>query len=75
MLVALVAGGIKYTIDVTRERTVALAAREEANQRRGQAEALIGFMLGDLRSKLQRVGRLEILDDGAAGDGVFRLGA
>jgi serine/threonine-protein kinase len=63
VLLALVAGGTKYTLDVTRERTAALAAREEANQRRGQAEALIGFMLGDLRAKLQRVGRLDILDD------------
>jgi tetratricopeptide (TPR) repeat protein/predicted Ser/Thr protein kinase len=63
LVLAAVGGGIKYAVDVTRERTAALAAREEATQRRGQAEALIGFMLGDLRGKLQRVGRLDILDD------------
>ncbi|MGD8869645.1 MAG: hypothetical protein PVI01_18645, partial [Gemmatimonadales bacterium] len=31
--------------------------------RRGQAEKLISFMVGDLRGKLEPVGRLEILDD------------
>ena len=40
----------------------ALAAQREAELRRGQAENLIGFMLGDLRGKLQRIGRLDILD-------------
>jgi len=56
-------GGIKYAIDLARERTAAVAARDEANQRREQAESLIEFMLGDLRKKLEPVGRLEILDD------------
>ncbi len=37
-------------------------ARREADQRRGQAESLIGFMLGDLRTKLEAVNRLDILD-------------
>ncbi len=41
-------------------------AREEAETRRRQAEGLIDFMLGDLREKLQPIGRLEIL--GAVGD-------
>jgi tetratricopeptide (TPR) repeat protein len=58
-----VLGAIKYTVDLSRERTAAIAARDEAAQRRDQAEALIGFMLGDLRSKLQQVGRLELLED------------
>ena len=40
----------------------AVAARHEAELRRGQAENLIGFMLGDLRGKLERIGRLDILD-------------
>src|SRR5439155_20043361 len=34
-----------------------------ADFRRGQAEDLINFMVGDLRAKLAPVGRLEILDD------------
>jgi tetratricopeptide (TPR) repeat protein len=41
-------------------------ARREADQRRGQAESLIGFMLGDLRTKLEAVNRLDVLD--AVGD-------
>ena len=41
---------------------VAYRARIEADQRRVQAEDLIEFMLGDLREKLQPVGRLEVLD-------------
>jgi len=41
----------------------AVQARRDAEVSRGQAEDLIGFMLGDLRSKLEPVGRLDILDD------------
>ncbi len=58
----LVSGAAKYTVDLERERTVAVAAREEADRRREQAESLIGFMLGDLRARLQEVGRLDVLD-------------
>jgi serine/threonine protein kinase len=47
-------GGAKYTLDVR-------AARDEANRRRAQAEDLIGFMLGDLREKLEPVGKLDLL--------------
>lgn len=38
-------------------------SQEVAVQRRGQAEDLISYMLGDLRTKLEEVGRLPILDD------------
>ena len=55
--------GVKYFVDLRAERTVAVEARREADERRKQAENLIGFMLGDLRKKLEQVGRLEILDD------------
>jgi eukaryotic-like serine/threonine-protein kinase len=44
---------------VARARAVAVA-------REGQAEELIGFMLGDLRDKLTTLGRLDVLD--AVGD-------
>ena len=63
VLLSAVLGAAKYTIDLARERTRAVAAREEADRRRTQAEDLIGFMLGDLRKRLEPVGRLEILDD------------
>ena len=62
-VVLLLLGATKYTVDLARERTIAVAAREEADRRRGQAESLIGFMLGDLRARLQEVGRLELLDE------------
>ena len=56
-------GAAKYFVDLRAERTVAVEARRDAEGRRKQAEDLIGFMLGDLRKKLEKVGRLEILDD------------
>ena len=39
----------------------ALRARDEARAERAQAESLIEFMLGDLRMKLEPVGRLDAL--------------
>jgi serine/threonine-protein kinase len=56
-------GAWRYTVDLARERTIAVNARAEAEKRRAQAEDLIEFMLGDLRAKLEPVGRLDILDD------------
>jgi eukaryotic-like serine/threonine-protein kinase len=53
----------KYTFDLAQERAAAVAARDEADRRREQAETLIGFMLGNLRAKLQQAGRLELLED------------
>lgn len=46
---------------------VALWEANEAKQQRAQAEDLIEFMLGDLRKKLQPVGRLDVLDAAALG--------
>lgn len=40
----------------------AVRARNEAQAQRAQAEGLIEFMLGDLRKKLEPVGRLDALD-------------
>jgi serine/threonine-protein kinase len=37
-------------------------ARDEAERRRKQAEGLIGFMVEDLRPKLEGAGRLDLLD-------------
>ncbi|GAC1625978.1 MAG: TIR domain-containing protein [Nevskia sp.] len=44
----------------------ALLARRAAEKSRQQGEDLIGFMLGDLRAKLEPLGKLDILD--AVGD-------
>ena len=39
----------------------AMVARDEATQRRNQAEDLLGFMVGDLRESLEPIGRLDLL--------------
>ena len=40
----------------------AIRARDEARDQRRQAEGLVGFMLGDLKDKLEPIGRLDALD-------------
>lgn len=40
----------------------ALMARNDAQRRQAQAEDLVGFLHGDLRQKLEKVGRLDLLD-------------
>jgi tetratricopeptide (TPR) repeat protein len=40
----------------------AIVARDDAERNRGQADGLIGFMLGDLHERLSEAGRLEVLD-------------
>jgi tetratricopeptide (TPR) repeat protein len=40
----------------------AIEARDAARDQRRQAESLIGFMLGDLKDRLEPVGRLDVLD-------------
>ncbi|HEV7767544.1 MAG TPA: serine/threonine-protein kinase [Thermoanaerobaculia bacterium] len=61
-LIALL-GAWRYTVDLRRERAIAVANREEADRQRAHAENLNEFMLGDLRRKLEPLGSLEILDD------------
>ncbi|HET8797264.1 MAG TPA: tetratricopeptide repeat protein, partial [Thermoanaerobaculia bacterium] len=58
-IVLLLAGAAKYAFDIT-------AARKEAERRRNQAESLVRFLVGDLRQKLESVGRLDVLDDAAS---------
>src|SRR3546814_16335130 len=41
---------------------VAYLSRQESELRRGQAEHLISFMLGDLRNKLEPLGKLDLPD-------------
>ena len=40
----------------------AIDARDSAREQRREAEGLVGFMLGDLRDKLEPIGRLDALD-------------
>jgi tetratricopeptide (TPR) repeat protein len=44
----------------------AIEARDDARDQRRMAENLIGFMLGDLKDKLEPIGRLDVLDSVAA---------
>ncbi|HYO75326.1 MAG TPA: serine/threonine-protein kinase [Thermoanaerobaculia bacterium] len=64
-VIALVAalGAWRYTVDLKAERAIAVAARAEAERRRAQADDLINFMVGDLRVKLEPLGKLDIMDD------------
>ncbi|HEX8252954.1 MAG TPA: protein kinase [Thermoanaerobaculia bacterium] len=64
-VIALIAalGAWRYTVDLKAERAIAVAARAEAERRRAQADDLINFMVGDLRVKLEPLGKLDILDD------------
>ena len=41
---------------------IAALARAEADQRRVQAEGLVGFMLGELTERLRALGKLDVLD-------------
>jgi tetratricopeptide (TPR) repeat protein len=44
------------------QRALAEQQRASAEQSRASAEELMGFMLGDLKEKLRRVGRLDVMD-------------
>jgi len=57
-----VAAGTLAGLAVATGAGVALWKAREAHQQRVQAESLIEFMLGDLRKKLEPVGRLDVLD-------------
>ena len=59
-------GGVKYALDLQRERSEALRAKTEAETRRAEANQLVAFMIRDLRPKLESVGRLDILDSASA---------
>ncbi|MDX2474574.1 MAG: serine/threonine-protein kinase [Candidatus Krumholzibacteria bacterium] len=55
VLIIVVGSSLKYTLDLRHER-------HEAQAHRAQAEDLMGFMLGDLRTKLEPIGSLDVMD-------------
>ncbi|MBY0511091.1 MAG: toll/interleukin-1 receptor domain-containing protein, partial [Rhodospirillaceae bacterium] len=61
MAAAMVVMGV-LTVFAIQSRNEAVVARDDAERQKTQAEDLIEFMLGDLRRKLEPVGRLEVLD-------------
>ena len=50
------------TLEAWRERKEAVRQRAQAVQQRTQAESLVEFLVGDLRKKLEPVGRLDVMD-------------
>src|SRR5690349_22024320 len=52
-------GGMAVTSTLA---VVAIQARDSAREQRRQAEGLIEFMVGDLRDKLEPIGKLSVLD-------------
>ena len=58
-LAAVSLGGMAITSTLA---VTAIQARNEARDQRREAEGLVGFMLGDLKDKLQPIGRLDALD-------------
>ncbi|MDH3748320.1 MAG: toll/interleukin-1 receptor domain-containing protein [Gammaproteobacteria bacterium] len=61
-MVAITATALAVMIVTTVLAINAIVAQGEAERRRAQAEDLISFMLGDLRERLEPIGRLEVLD-------------
>ncbi len=55
-------GALISTIFMTSLAVNAYFSKQEAERSRNQAEELIGFMLGELRQKLEPIGKLEVLD-------------
>ena len=52
-------GGMAVTSTLA---VVAFDSRDDARDQRREAEGLVGFMLGDLKDKLEPIGRLDALD-------------
>ncbi len=60
---AVLLGALAVAERERRTRREVEAAQRQTLERQRQAEGLIGFMLGDLRKKLEPLGRLEVLGD------------
>ena len=55
-------GAMGVALVMTVLAVMAITARHAAENRREHAEELVGYMVGDLKSKLDEVGRLDILE-------------
>jgi eukaryotic-like serine/threonine-protein kinase len=61
-LAAVAGGSLVGMLVATGLAVTAIQARDSARDQRREAEGLVGFMLGDLRTKLEPLGRLDVLD-------------
>lgn len=62
LLVVMIAGGAWFVLRLSDERQRAVVAKERADASRSRAEELLDFMIGDLRTQLQPIGRVAVLD-------------
>ena len=61
-LAAVTAASIAGMVVTSGLAVTAITARDQARDQRREAESLVGFMLGDLKGKLEPIGRLDALD-------------
>jgi tetratricopeptide (TPR) repeat protein len=61
-LATIAAGALVGMLIAIALAVVAVQARDAARDQRREAEGLIGFMLGDLKDKLEPIGKLDALD-------------
>ena len=61
-LVTITAASAAIALGAVALSVMTLFARQEAEQRRHQAEELVTFMIGDVRDELGQIGRLDLLD-------------
>jgi len=60
---AITAGALVVAAVTTVLAFMAYSSQREAELRRAQADDLIGFMVGDLRARLEPIGRIDVLDE------------
>lgn len=63
---AIAAGSLAGMVVASALAVTAIQARDEARDQRREAESLVGFMVGDLKDKLEPIGRLDVLDSVAS---------
>jgi tetratricopeptide (TPR) repeat protein len=61
-LAALAAASLAGMVVTSGLAVTAIQGRDAARDQRREAEGLVGFMLGDLRTRLEPLGRLDVLD-------------
>lgn len=61
-LAGIAVGSVAGMIVASVLAVTAIQARDDAREQRRQAESLVEFMVGDLKDKLEPLGRLDILD-------------
>jgi len=66
VMAAFTAAAVVLAIGMGAMTLVTLKSREIARRQRDETEALVAFMLGDLRGQLEPVGRLDVLDSVSA---------